>query len=70
MFAPAWSILDALLVIAVAVYIVHTSFALLKRSADGLMDAALLPREVQHAEAINCGALPPDASFVVATVLP
>lgn len=63
MFAPAWSILDPLLAIAVAVYIVHTGFGLLKRSADGLMDAALPPVEVQHAEAIIRAALPPYTSF-------
>ena len=63
MFVPAWSILDPLLAIAVAAYIVHTGFDSLKRSADGLMDAALPPREVQDAEKIIRDALPPDTSF-------
>jgi cation diffusion facilitator family transporter len=39
--APAWSALDPLIAIAVAVRIVHTGFDLVRRSVDGLMDSAL-----------------------------
>ena len=49
--------------IAVALHIIHTGYGLLKRSADGLMDAALPPREVKQAETLIRGELPEGASF-------
>lgn len=63
MLVPEWSILDPLMAIAVGVHIVVTGVSLLRRSADGLMDAALPPAEVRRAEAIIAAELPPDASF-------
>jgi len=63
MFAPHWAILDPLMAIAVGVHIVVTGVGLLRRSVDGLMDAALPAAEVRRAEALIRGALPPEASF-------
>lgn len=63
MLAPQWAILDPLMAIAVGVHIVVTGVGLLRRSADGLMDAALPPVEVRRAEALIRDALPPEASF-------
>ena len=63
MVAPSWSVIDPLLAIAVALHVLHTGFDLLKRSADGLMDAALPAHEIQRAKAIIDDALPADASF-------
>jgi cation diffusion facilitator family transporter len=60
---PQWSILDPLMAMAVAVHILFTGFDLLRRSADGLMDAALPERDVRHAEALIRDELPADASF-------
>jgi cation diffusion facilitator family transporter len=47
---PQWAILDPLMAIAVAIHIVVTGIGLLRRSADGLMDAALPSSEVRRAE--------------------
>ena len=63
MFVPEWTILDPLMAIAVGVHIVVTGVGLLRRSVDGLMDAALPPAEVRRAAALINDALPPDASF-------
>jgi cation diffusion facilitator family transporter len=63
MMVPRWGILDPLMAIAVAVHIVVTGVGLLRRSVDGLMDAALPRAEVQRAEALILGELPPEASF-------
>jgi cation diffusion facilitator family transporter len=63
MFVPQWAILDPLMAIAVGVHIVVTGVGLLRRSADGLMDAALPPAEVKRAEELICAQLPPEASF-------
>ena len=60
---PQWSILDPLMAMAVAVHILFTGFDLLRRSADGLMDAALPAQDVRDAEALIRAALPADASF-------
>ncbi|KAB2842766.1 MAG: cation transporter [Burkholderiales bacterium] len=60
---PAWSVLDPLLAIAVAVHILWTGLALLRRSIDGLMDAALPEAETQRAQAIIAAQLAPDATF-------
>ena len=63
MVAPQWAILDPLMAIAVALHIVVTGVNLLRRSADGLMDAALPPAEVERAEALIRRELPAGASF-------
>jgi cation diffusion facilitator family transporter len=63
MVMPQWSILDPLMAIAVGIHIIVTGVALLKRSADGLMDVALPPAEVKRAEALIRDALPAEASF-------
>jgi cation diffusion facilitator family transporter len=60
---PQWSILDPLMAMAVAVHILFTGFDLLRRSADGLMDASLPAKDVRHAEAVIEAELPPEASF-------
>jgi cation diffusion facilitator family transporter len=60
---PQWTILDPLMAIAVGVHIIVTGVALLRRSADGLMDAALPPNEVGKAEALIAAELPVQASF-------
>ncbi len=62
-FAPQWAILDPLMAIAVALHILLTGFDLLRRSADGLMDAALPARDVKRVEALIHAELPPHASF-------
>jgi cation diffusion facilitator family transporter len=61
--APRWAILDPLMAIAVAIHIVVTGIGLLRRSADGLMDAALPNAEVKQAEGLIREALPAGASF-------
>jgi cation diffusion facilitator family transporter len=63
MWKPEWSILDPAMAMIVAIHILVTGFDLLRRSADGLMDAALPPDEVQAAEAAIVAALPESASF-------
>ncbi len=61
--APQWAILDPLMAIAVALHILFTGFDLLRRSADGLMDAALPASDVTRVETLIRAELPPDASF-------
>ena len=63
MVAPQWAILDPLMAIAVGLHIVVTGINLVRRSADGLMDAALPSAEVARAEALIRRELPADASF-------
>jgi cation diffusion facilitator family transporter len=63
MSMPAWSILDPLMAIAVGLHIIVTGVDLIKRSADGLMDAALPQTEVQRAEGLIRAELPEGASF-------
>ena len=60
---PQWSILDPLMAMAVAVHILFTGFDLMRRSADGLMDAALPEPDVRDAERMIQAELPADASF-------
>ena len=45
-----WTILDPLIALAVSANIVYTGFQLIRRSVDGLMDAALSPEEMQAVE--------------------
>jgi cation diffusion facilitator family transporter len=63
MAMPQWSVLDPLMAIAVGIHIVVTGVGLLRRSADGLMDAALPPAEVTRAEALIRAELPSGSSF-------
>ena len=63
MVMPQWAILDPLMAIAVGIHIVVTGVGLLRRSADGLMDAALPLNEVRRAESLIHAELPPGASF-------
>ncbi|TAK66869.1 MAG: cation transporter [Betaproteobacteria bacterium] len=62
-FLPGWQILDALIAVAVGLHIVVTGIDLLRRSIDGLMDAALSPREIRQAEELIRAGLPAEASF-------
>lgn len=60
---PEWHVLDPVMAIVVALHIVYVGFALLRRSADGLMDAALPASETALAEELIRGRLPPDARY-------
>jgi cation diffusion facilitator family transporter len=62
-YMPGWEILDPLIAIAVGVHIVITGVDLLRRSIDGLMDAALSPAEIRQTEEIIGAGLPAGASF-------
>ena len=62
-FMPAWKILDPLIAIVVGFHIVITGVDLLRRSIDGLMDAALLPGEIKKSEDLIRAGLPEGASF-------
>jgi cation diffusion facilitator family transporter len=63
LFVPSLAILDALMAIGVGVHIVFTGVDLLRRSADGLMDAALPPDELLRAERAIRSELPEGSSF-------
>jgi cation diffusion facilitator family transporter len=63
MAMPQWAVLDPLMAIAVGVHIVVTGVDLLRRSADGLMDAALPLHEISRAEKLIRAELPEGASF-------
>ena len=63
MLKPEWSILDPIMAIVVGVHIIFTAVHLLRRSADGLMDASLPPADIRKAEAAIGEQLPPRASF-------
>lgn len=64
MFAPpAWQVLDPVMAVAVAVNIVMTGVNLLRRSLDGLMDAALPEPEILAIDASIRAVLPSGASF-------
>ena len=62
-FMPEWKILDPLIAIAVGLHIVVTGVDLVRRSIDGLMDAALSPQEISKAEELIRAGLPEGASF-------
>jgi cation diffusion facilitator family transporter len=62
-FLPEWKILDPLLAIVVGLHIVFTGVDLLRRSIDGLMDAALSPQEISKTEELIRAGLPEGASF-------
>jgi cation diffusion facilitator family transporter len=63
MAMPQWAILDPLMAIAVGIHIIYSGFDLLRRSADGLMDAALPPKEVERAEKLIRAELSAGADF-------
>ena len=63
MAMPQWAILDPLMAIAVGIHIIKTGFDLVRRSADGLMDAALPQDELAQGEALIRAELPPGTSF-------
>ena len=63
MVMPEWRILDPSIAVVVRIHIIWTGVDLLRRSMDGLMDAALSPREVQKAEELIRGELPSGTSF-------
>ncbi len=60
---PRFAILDSLMAIGVGVHIVFTGVDLLRRSADGLMDAALPADEISRAEAAIRHALPAGVTY-------
>ncbi len=62
-FLPGWQILDPLIAIVVGLHIIVTGVDLLRRSIDGLMDAALSPREIRKTEELIRAGLPEGASF-------
>jgi cation diffusion facilitator family transporter len=62
-FMPAWHILDPLLAVVVAVRIVATGIDLLRRSTNGLMDAALPADEIERIERIIDAHIPPQARY-------
>jgi cation diffusion facilitator family transporter len=63
MLVPSWAILDPVMAVAVAIHILFTGFELMRRSADGLMDAALPEGEVKAVERAIAAALPAGASW-------
>ena len=63
MAMPQWAILDPLMAIAVGIHIIVTGVSLLRRSADGLMDAALPAAEVTRAETLIRAEMPEGSSF-------
>ncbi len=64
MFAPpAWQVLDPLMAVLVGANIVMTGIKLLRRSLNGLMDAALPEQETASIEAAIRAMLPPGSSF-------
>jgi len=63
LLVPQWSVLDPLIAIAVGLHIVWTGIDLIRRSVDGLMDAALPADEAARAEALIAAALPAGASY-------
>lgn len=63
MVRPAWTWLDPVIAVAVGIHIIFTGVSLLRRSADGLMDAALPVTEIQQVERLITATLPASASF-------
>jgi cation diffusion facilitator family transporter len=62
-FVPRWSILDPIMAIAVGIHIIFTGIDLVRRSANGLMDAALPADEIRTVEEVIRAGLPTDAGF-------
>jgi cation diffusion facilitator family transporter len=63
MLMPSWAILDPIMAVAVALHILFTGFDLMRRSADGLMDAALPSGEIREAERAIAAELPAGTSW-------
>jgi cation diffusion facilitator family transporter len=63
LFVPHWQILDPLVAMAVAAHIVLTGVGLLRRSVDGLMDAALPAEEIAVIESALRERLPAGTAF-------
>ncbi len=63
MLVPQWQMLDPLIAIVVALHIVATGIDLLRRTADGLMDAALSPHDIRRAKQLIESDLPPGATY-------
>jgi len=63
LFVPQWQWLDPAIAVAVGVHIIATGLGLVRRSVDGLMDAALPPQEVAAVEQAVRASLPDGASF-------
>ena len=63
MIMPQWQILDPLMAVAVGLHIIWIGIDLLRRSADGLMDAALAPDEINLIQELIGHELPPEASI-------
>lgn len=63
MIKPEWAVLDPVIAILVGVHIIFTGVRLLRRSADGLMDAALPAEELVRLDRTIRGVLPEHASF-------
>ena len=63
MFVPQWYMLDPLIAVAVGIHIIFTGVQLLRRTVDGLMDAALSPEEVSQTAHLIRVQLPAGASF-------
>ncbi|WP_269532951.1 cation diffusion facilitator family transporter [Chitinimonas sp. BJYL2] len=61
---PGWERLDPLIALAVAGNIVFTGWHLLRRSADGLMDAALPPEEIAQIESILAARIAPPLDYI------
>ena len=62
-FMPGWLILDPIIAVVVGLHIIITGVDLLRRSIDGLMDAALSPAEIKKTEGLIRAGLPAEASF-------
>ena len=63
MFVPQWYMLDPLIAVAVGIHIIFTGVQLLRRTVDGLMDAALSPEEISQTAQLIRAQLPAGASF-------
>lgn len=62
-FMPEWKVLDPIVALVVAANIVKTGVSLVRRSADGLMDAALPDDELAKIDAVIRKTIPESASF-------
>jgi cation diffusion facilitator family transporter len=63
MVAPAWTILDPIMAILVALHIVYTGVDLLRRSTRGLMDASLPDHELALIDRVVRSRLEGDADY-------
>lgn len=63
MAQPAWGWLDPTIAIGVGIHIIFTGVHLLRRSADGLMDAALPANELRRIDKLIREQLPQSTSF-------